>query len=71
MGDLSITCSYAPYAGYCEIGLIRYWNELNNHMAQIPNSATKLWMADNNGQICQKESTLDITENGPLGINRK
>ena len=40
-------------------------------MDQIANSYIKLRMADNNGQICHKESTKDIIRNGQLEIKRK
>ena len=36
LNDLSITWPYAPYMRYDESGLNQYWNELNNHIDNIP-----------------------------------
>ena len=53
--------------GYDAIELTKYRIELNNHMDKIPNSYIKLWLTDNNGQICQMGNTKDIIGKCTIG----
>ena len=39
--NFSIFNSYAPHRGYGKLYILKYWNEINNYIASIPNNHYK------------------------------